>query len=139
MVDLRTFLNSRLAAGSSFGIEAKVMVWINAGSGQILALEPRLLAFEGTIQLFGKEKPLAVQMALGEPAGDLEGVVTGPCTLRLGQEADGEAVYRIEGDSLVLMGTVDGEATRITLKADERHSLIDIEGKRRASLRLTPG
>lgn len=139
MADIRAFLHPGLAAGGSFGLEAKVMVWINAGTGQVLALEPGLLALEGVLQLFGKEKPLAVQVSLGEPVGAADGTVTGPCTLRLGQEADGEAVYRVEGDRLVLLGTIEGDATRITLKADARHSLIDIEGKRRVSLRLTPG
>ena len=137
MLDIRTFLHESFTVGSAFGIEAKVMLWINAGSGQVLALEPRLLAIEGKVQVFGKEHPLELQLALGEPVLDETGVTTGHCTLRIGQEADGEAVYRVEDGSLILLGTVDGHPTRVVLRPDERHSLLDIDGKRKASLRLT--
>ena len=137
MIDIRDFLAGNLAAESEFAIEARVMVWLNAGTGKVLALEPTLLALKGRIQIMGHERPLAVQLSLGEPLLDDKGVVTGPCTLRLGPEADGEAVYRVEDGRLVLLGEVEGKAVRVSFKADGRHTLVDIAGERKVSLRLT--
>ncbi len=139
MIDIRNFLADGMAVEKEFSIEAKIMVWLNAGTGRVLALEPNLLAFEGRIQVLGHEKPLAVQLVLGEPVLDEQGVVTGPCTLRLGPEADGEAVYRVEEDKLVLLGQVEGKAVRVSFKADGRHTLVDLHGERKTNLRLTVG
>jgi hypothetical protein len=139
MIDIRNFLADGMVVEKEFSIEAKIMVWLNAGTGRVLALEPNLLAFEGRIQVMGHEKPLAVQLVLGEPVLDEQGVVTGPCTLRLGPEADGEAVYRVEDDKLVLLGQVEGKAVRVSFKADGRHTLVDLHGERKTNLRLTVG
>ncbi len=138
MVDIRSFLDPAMAPEAEFGIEAKVMVWINAGSGRVLALEPRYFAVEGQLQVFGKERPLAVQIALGEALLDGE-TLTGPCTLRMGEEADGDAVYRVEGESLVLLGTLEGTTTRIVLQTDGKRSLVELDGARKAQLRFSPG
>lgn len=139
MIDIRDFLAKDLAAGQEFGIEAKVMLWLNAGSGQVLALEPKLLALEGKIQVVGVERSLSMQIALGEPFLDEQGNVTGPCTLRVAAEADGEAVYRVEGERLQLLGTIGGQATRIIFKRDGRHTQVELDGERKATLRLTAG
>lgn len=139
MIDLRNYLAADLTAEREFSIEVKVMVWLTAGAGKVLGVGPTHFAIEGKIQVIGSERALALQLSLGEPALDEAGVPTGGCTLRVGDEADGEAVYRVEGDSLVLLGQVDGQATRVALRSDGRHSLIDIDGKRKASLRLTAG
>ncbi len=139
MVDIRDYLAKNLTAEREFSIEAKVMVWLNAGAGKILAVEPAYFAMEGRIQIMGYERPLAVQLTLGEAAEDAAGVVTGPCTLRLGGEADGEAVYRVEGQRLVLLGKVNGKAVRVAFKEDGRHTLVDIDAERKVALRLTAG
>lgn len=139
MVDLRNYMHPDLAAGREVGIEVKLMLWLNAGTGRIEALEPRLLALQGIIQVMGKERPIELQLALGDTLADDEGRATGSCTLRISDEADGEGVYRVEGESLVLMGTIKEHATRVTLTRSERHSLVDIEGESRVRLRLTPG
>jgi len=139
MIDLRNYMHPDLAAGREVGIEVKLMLWLNAGSGRIEALEPTLLSLQGIIQVMGKERPVELQLALGEALQDEEGRPTGPCTLRISNEADGEGVYRVEGDSLVLLGKVKDAATRVTLSRDERYSLVEIEGENRVRLRLTPG
>ncbi len=139
MIDIRDFLAKDLTAEREFSIEAKVMIWLNAGSGKVLALEPGYFALEGKIQVVGVERPLAVQLSLGPAVFDASGVVTGTCTLRLGGEADGDAVYRVEGERLVLLGQVDGKAVRVAFKADGRYTLVDLDGDRKASLRLTAG
>lgn len=139
MIDIRNFLAKDLTADREFSIEAKVMLWLNAGSGKVLAVTPTHFAIEGKIQVVGVERPLSVQLSLGEPALDEKGVMTGACTLRLGPQADGEAVYRIEGEELVLLGEVDGKPVRVTLKPDGRRTLINLDGERKAQLRLTAG
>lgn len=139
MIDLRDFLSDSLTVDREFAIEAKVMVWLNAGTGRVLAVSPSHFAIEGRIQVVGHERPLEMQLSLGDALRDEAGVVTGPCTLRLGPEADGEAVYRVEEGSLVLLGQIDGKAVRVAFKPDGRHTLIDIQGERKTNLRLTAG
>ncbi len=139
MIDMRSFLDPGLQPEAEFAIEAKVMLWLNAGTGRVLAADERMLAIEGTLQVFGKERPLSVQVALGDPLLDESGSVTGSCTLRMGEEADGDAVYRVEEGALVLLGTLEGAATRIVLSTDGKHTLVEIDGPRNAQLRLTPG
>lgn len=139
MVDLRDYMHPELSAGREVGIEVKLMLWLNAGTGRIEALEPNLLALQGIIQVLGKERPIELQLALGETLADPEGRPTGSCTLRISNEADGEGVYRVEGDSLVLLGTIKETATRVTLTRNDRHSLVDIDGESKVKLRLTPG
>jgi len=139
MVDLRDYMHPELSAGREVGIEVKLMLWLNAGSGRIEALEPNLLALQGLIQVLGKERPIELQLALGDTLRDEEGRPTGTCTLRISDEADGEGVYRVEGDTLVLLGKIKDTATRVTLSRDERYSLVEIEGESRVRLRLTPG
>jgi len=63
MVDLRDYMHPDLSAGREVGIEVKLMLWLNAGSGRIEALEPRLLALQGIIQVLGKERPIELQLA----------------------------------------------------------------------------
>jgi len=139
MIDLRDYMHPELATGREVGIEVKLVLWLNAGTGRVEVLEPALVAVKGVFQVMGKERELAVQLALGDDTLDEEGRATGPCTLRIGNEADGEGVYRVEGESLVLLGKIKETATRVTLSRNERHSLIDIEGESRLRLRLTPG
>jgi hypothetical protein len=139
MVDLRNYMHPELATGREVGIEVKMMLWLNAGTGRVEVLEAALVAVKGVFQVMGKERELEVQLVLGDDAADEEGRPTGPCTLRIGDEADGEGVYRVEGESLVLLGKIKDTATRVTLSRNERHSLIDIEGDNRLRLRLTPG
>ena len=139
MVDLRDYMHPDLSAGREVGIEVKLMLWLNAGTGRIEALEPNLLALQGIIQVLGKERPVELQLALGEALTDPDGRPTGSCTLRISNEADGEGVYRVEGDSLVLLGTIKETATRVTLSRSDRHSLVDIDGETKVKLRLTPG
>lgn len=139
MVDLRDYMHPDLSAGREVGIEVKLMLWLNAGTGRVEALEPRLFALQGIIQVMGKERPIELQLALGDTLQDEEGRPTGACTLRISDEADGEGVYRVEGDTLVLLGTIKEHATRVTLSRNDRHSLVDIEGESKVRLRLTAG
>lgn len=139
MIDLRNYMHPELATGREVGIEVKMMLWLNAGTGRVEVLEQSLVAVKGVFQVMGKERELEVQLALGDGGADEEGRPTGACTLRIGNEADGEGVYRVEGENLVLLGKIKDTATRVTLSRNERHSLIDIEGESRLRLRLTPG
>lgn len=139
MIDLQDFIDDGMKQDVEFGIEAKVMLWLNAGTGKVLGVGPRLLAIEGQIQVLGKERPLSVQVSLGDPLLDEDGTVTGPCTLRLGEEADGDAVFRVEGEKLVLLGTLKGTATRIALSRAGQRTQVDIDGERSVQLRLAPG
>lgn len=139
MARLTDYLSSGMTAERSFSIEAKVMLWLNAGEGRVIASDDFYLAVEGRISVIGHERNFALQIALSDkdPAATV-----GPASIRFDDEIDGEAVYRIDGEKLVVLGQIKGDTVRIELSTsgpDKRHSLLDLSGARDMTLRLTPG
>lgn len=139
MARLTDYLSPGLTADRHFSIEAKVMLWLNAGEGRVVACDDFYLAVEGRISVIGHERNFALQVALS----DKDAAATiGPASLRFDDEIDGEAVYRIDGEKLVVLGKIKADTVRIELSTsgpDKRHSLLDLSGARHMTLRLTPG
>lgn len=139
MARLTDYLAPGMIAERTFSIEAKVMLWLNAGEGRVVACDDFYLAVEGRISVIGHERDFRLHVALS----DKDATATiGPASLRFDDEIDGEAVYRIDGEKLVVLGQIKGETVRIELSTsgpDKRHSLLDLSGARDMTLRLTPG
>ncbi len=135
--DLRDYLLPGLQAGIGFGVEVKMLVWINAGSGEVLFANRSSLGLDLRASLFGRERTKRVRIALDPPQMRPAGEVSGQCSLAIGRQIDGDARYTVEKGRFLAQGHLRERDVSFAVRREGRYCLVDLTQPRSLSLRLT--
>jgi len=132
MVDLRNFIGRGTAAGSKLNIFAKIVFYVNVGSGEFIDLGPTQAAFKGKIDTAFYKGDLTLTMKLNDD-GSAEVSVNG--------SKAPQASYTVTGNQLKIEARYSSKTQVITFEPGGKKNVetyLGMSGAQSMSVHLAP-
>jgi hypothetical protein len=132
MVDLRNFIGSGTSTGTKLNVFAKVVFFVNVGSGEFVDLEASQAAFKGRIDTVFYKGELSLTMKLKEDGG---------AEVSLNGSRAAQASYTTAGNKLSIEAQYGTRTQLITFERGGKgnvETFLEMKGSLDASVHLAP-
>jgi flagellar hook assembly protein FlgD len=132
MVDFRNFIGRGTAAGSKLNIFAKVMFFVNVGSGEFIDLTASQAAFKGKIDTVLYKGDLSLTLKLHED---------GKAEVTLNGSRASQATYTASGSKLTIEAKLGSNTQTITFEPGGKgnvETFLGVKGTQSLDVHLAP-
>ncbi len=132
MVDLRNFIGRGTAAGSKLNIFAKIVFYVNVGSGEFIDLGPTQAAFKGKIDTAFYKGDLTLTMKLNDD---------GSADVSVNGSKAPQASYTVTGNQLKIEARYSSKTQVITFEQGGKKNVetyLGMSGTQSMSVHLAP-
>ncbi|HYO70975.1 MAG TPA: hypothetical protein VEU33_33345 [Archangium sp.] len=132
MVDFRNFIGRGTAAGAKLNIFAKVVFFVNVGSGEFIDLGANQAAFKGKIDTVFYKGDLSLTLKLNED---------GKAEVTLNGNRASQATYTASGSKLTIEAKLGSNMQTITFEPGGKgnvETFLGVKGSQNIDVHLAP-